>query len=192
MEASRKLSVSKVERTKVFGIAAVAGFVATLAIVGLIMLSEVIISYPLGFFYAVIGNVFPVNGIEASMLGFYMHIITGTSIGIVSAAPIVAINRLYVFMENIMKRLLYGVIMGFLVWIMFFIPISYTYVADVISHLEGGFLDVSGKAINAQEISNKFSSIVGAALAFHIQYGLIYAVITGAFISRRMRILKMI
>jgi hypothetical protein len=190
MEVSKNVRVSGLERTKVFGMAAIAGFVATLTIAGLITVGEAIIVYPRGLFYTVIGNVFGASGDDAAMLGFYLHLVTGTLIGVVAASPIAAIKRLYIFMGHIVKRLLYGTIMGSIVWILFFVPISYTQVANVIENLGDGFLDVSGKMIRAEEISSKFSNIVVSALGFHIQYGLIYAVITGAFINRRMKVLK--
>jgi hypothetical protein len=189
MEAGSSVSIPGTERAKVFGMGALGGLVATLVIVGLILLIEAAIAFPRGLFYTVIGNALGATGTDATMLGFSLHLVTGTLIGVVASAPLAGINKLYVFMDHILKRFLYGVIIGSLVWVLFFLPISYTQVATLLEDLEGGYLNASGKMIRAEDVSNKFTSIVVAALAFHIQYGLIYAVITGTFISRRIKVL---
>jgi len=190
MELGKDVSIPKLERVKIFGIAAVGGFIATLAIVGLILVSETVLTFPRGLFYTVIGNALGASGTDATNIGFYLHLLAGTLIGIVAASPIAAIKRIYVFMGCVEKRLLYGTITGFLVWIFFFVPISYAEVAPTMEKLGDGFLDASGKLIKTKEISDKFSTIVISALGFHIQYGLIYAVITGSFVSKRMKVLN--
>lgn len=187
--ALENTAILKRDRAKVFGFAAVGGFVATLAIVALILVGEAVMAYPRGFFYTVMGNAFGANGDDAMMLGFYLHLLAGTLIGVIAASPIAAMKRLYIFMDNILKRLLYGAVAGSLIWVLFFIPISYIQVAGAIESIGDGFLDVSGKVVKAEEVSSKFTNIVITALGFHIQYGLVYAVITGAFINRRIRIL---
>ncbi len=189
MEAGKSASIPKLEKVKIFGIAAVGGFIASLAIIGLILASETAENYPHGLFYTVIGNTFGVSGAGAMSTGLYLHIVAGTLIGIVAASPMV-INRIYILMRHFEKRLLYGAIVGFLVWIFFFVPISYAEVAPAMERFGGGFLDVSGKLITPNEIMEKFPTIVISALGFHIQYGLIYAVIMGSFISHRMKVLS--
>jgi len=190
MELGKDASIPKLERANIFGIAAVGGFIATLAIVGLILVSETVLTFPRGLFYTVIGNALGASGTDATNIGFYLHLLAGTLIGIVAASPIAAIKRIYVFMGYVEKRLLYGTITGFLVWIFFFVPISYAEVAPTMEKLGDGFLDASGKLIKTKEILDKFSTIVISALGFHIQYGLIYAVITGSFVSKRMKVLN--
>ncbi len=189
MEEGKNASIPKLEKAKVFGIAAVGGLIASLAIIALILASETAVSYPHGLFYTVIGNAVGVNGTNAMSTGLYLHLIAGTLIGIVAASPM-TINRIYILMRDFEKRLLYGAIAGFLVWIFFFVPISYAEVAPAMERLGGGFLDVSGKLITPNEIMEKFPTIVISALGFHIQYGLIYAVIMGSFISHRMKALS--
>jgi len=190
MEVSKNVGIHGLERVRVFGIAAVAGFIATLAIVGLIIISETVLAFPRGLFYAVMGNVLGSGGIDAMSLGLYLHLLAGTSIGVICAAPLAAVKRIYISMYHVEKRLLYGVIVGFVIWISFFVPVSYSMVAPTIEHFGDGFLDVTGKLIKAEEISGKFSTIVIGALGFHIQYGLIYAIITGSFIGRRVKVLN--
>ncbi len=190
MEVSKNLGIHGLERARVFGIAAVAGFIATLAIIGLIIISETALGFPRGLFYAVIGNVLGSGGMDAMNLGLYLHLLAGTSIGVVCAAPIAAIKRVYISMYHVEKRLLYGVIVGFVVWICFFVPVSYSMVAPTIEHLKDGFLDVTGKLIRGEEISGKFSTIIIGALGFHIQYGLIYSIITGSYAGRHVKVLS--
>lgn len=186
MQSKENSRISNHDRMKVLVIAVIAGFVASLVIVGLIMAAESIVSYPRGTFYAIIGNVFGAASDDAVVLGLSLHLLAGTVIGLVAAVPIAAPRRLYTFMEDPVRRLLYGAVFGFIVWILFFVPISYTQVSSVVENVGDGFLDVSGKMIRVEDISDKFSNIVYSALGFHIQYGLIYAVITGAVIRRRL------
>jgi hypothetical protein len=190
MEASENVGIHGLERVRVFGIAAVAAFLATLAIVGLILISETVLAFPRGLFYTVIGNVLGSSGTDAMNLGFYLHLLAGTSIGVIAVAPIAAVKGIYISMYYIERRLLYGAIMGFVIWISFFVPVSYSLVAPTVEHFGHGFLDVTGKLISAEEISSKFSTIVIGALGFHIQYGLIYAIITGSFTARRVKVLN--
>jgi hypothetical protein len=190
MEVGKNVTVRGLERARVFGIAAVAGFIATLAIVGLIMISETVLGFPRGLFYAVIGNVLGSGGTEAMNLGLYLHLLAGTFIGVICATPVAAIKRVYISMYHVEKRLLYGVIVGFVVWILFFVPVSYSMVAPTIEHLKDGFLDVTGKLIRGEEITGKFSTIIFGALGFHIQYGLIYAIITGSYAGRHVKVLS--
>jgi len=189
MEGGKSAIIQKLEKAKIFGIAAVGGFIASLAIIALILASETAAGYPHGLFYTIIGNAFGVSGASAMSTGLYLHIVAGTLIGIVAASPMV-INRIYILMRHFEKRLLYGAMVGFLVWIFFFVPISYAEVAPAMERFGNGFLDVSGKLITTKEIMEKFPTIVISALGFHIQYGLIYAVITGSFISHRMKALS--
>ena len=187
MEVNRNASLHMLERTRILGVAAIGGFIATLAIAGLILVSETMLAFPRGLFYAVVGNALGASGTDAMNLGFYLHLLAGTSIGIISAAPIAAVRRIYISMGDIGKRLSYGTMMGFIVWIAFFVPISYAIVAPTMEHFGDGFLDVTGKLIKTDEISSKFSIIVIGALGFHIQYGLIYAIITGSFVARQLK-----
>ncbi|MEM2759800.1 MAG: hypothetical protein QXU32_10550 [Nitrososphaerales archaeon] len=185
-----EVNIRTLDRVNVFGIAAVSGFVATLAVAGLIIIGETIIAFPQGFFYTVMGKALGVSGMDGMFLGFYLHLLTGTLIGVIAASPIAVMRRMYRFMGNIVKCLLYGAVMGSIVWILFYVPISYTYVVNIVEDLPGGSLNVAGKLIKSEEIMGKFSNIVLSALGFHIQYGLIYAVITGSFISRRLQLVK--
>jgi hypothetical protein len=174
-----------VERAKVFGIGATGGLVATLAIAVLIFAGETALLFPRGLFYNVLGSVLGASGNVATNIGFSLHLIAGTVIGIVSAAPIVGVKRVYLSMGRIERRLAYGIALGIAVWALFFVPVSYTLVAPVIEHLGDGFLDVAGRLISVEEISAKFPAIITAALGFHIQYGLVYSVITGSFVGKR-------
>lgn len=82
------VSLPKYSMKKVMIFGAGSGFVARWAVSILLVLGEIEIGFPEGMFYAVIGMILGTYGLSAVYLGFGLHLLTGTIIGIVSASMI--------------------------------------------------------------------------------------------------------
>ena len=69
------------ERSLILG--AVSGFVATWSISVILSLTEYFFGYPVGIFYSILGLKLGIEDLGlASNIGFMLHIITGTIIGL--------------------------------------------------------------------------------------------------------------
>lgn len=102
---------------------ALAGHIAAWSILGLIFLVDANMRLPTGTFYSVIGVTFGLHGISAMSLGFILHLITGTVIGILFGYLTSVIKGFNI--NKIGKALLLSVITGCVTWAVLFIPITF-------------------------------------------------------------------
>ena len=115
--------------------------------------------------------------------GFILHIITGTLLGFMIAIPFLR-NKEYSLKLTKYSEL-YGSIFGFVIWAIFFVPISLMVVLPEISQISMVILQqtptgiISG--INTNSLQATVWETIVLALPFNVFYGLTVGIIIKSF-----------
>ena len=172
-----------------------AGFISSIAISGLLLLVEKSVSLPVGTFYIMLSSAFIQSQdyyiIDNIILGFILHLITGSIIGLVMCIPFI------VFKDKSLRYLQkyavgYGLGFGFALWSFFFIPITLWMILPI--------LDASQDKTIIQEVpaqvdvmfsTDKLAMLVDrimiGAIAFNMLYGLLVATMIKSFFEYRLK-----
>jgi hypothetical protein len=164
----------------------IAGAISSLCVSSLILLSEKVIGIPVGTFYLIITDALlhsSSTSVSYVTYGFILHIVTGTLLGFIIAIPFLR-NR-----QNSLKLTkyseLYGSIFGFVIWAIFFVPISLMVVLPETSQISMVILQqtptgiVSG--INTNSLQATVWETIVLALPFNVFYGLVVGIIIKSF-----------
>ncbi|MEM0364602.1 MAG: hypothetical protein QXE95_02335 [Candidatus Nitrosocaldus sp.] len=179
-------SIQVRDKVKVLAFGLLAGLISTLVVSGLIFAGEALMNYPHGLFYLIIGYSLGFGEPDALGMGMAMHILTGVLIGLVASTPVVTVGRLFRALSNFNTALIYGIIVGVLVWLIFFLPVSYMIVMPTLEGYNGIVSDRSGRILTDLNLS--FAKVIYYAIGLHIQFGIVYSIITSASIERMMKI----
>jgi hypothetical protein len=172
-----------------------AGFISSIAISGLLLLVEKSVSLPVGTFYIMLSSAFIQSQdyyvIDNIILGFILHLITGSIIGLVMCIPFI------VFKDKSLRYLQkyavgYGLGFGFALWSFFFIPITLWMILPI--------LDASQDKTIIQEVpaqvdvmfsTDKLAILVDrimiGAIAFNMLYGLLVAIMIKSLFEYRLK-----
>ncbi len=164
-------------RVSIVAKGALAGLLASTVIALLIFIAELIIGYPNGIFYTVISDALSIDtmiGYNSTLIGLLLHLIAGTVIGVIASIPSSIMLSL---LANLERCMLYGTILGIVIWITVFLPISYLLIIPLLNTHEYELLDRNGSMITSDDLKEQFNRIVYSAIGFHIQYGIIYSII---------------
>jgi hypothetical protein len=101
----------------------IAGLTAAWAIFGFILAIDSELNLPPGTFYKMIGLAFGIDSSYAVYIGFLLHMITGTIIGIVYSTLSKNIKKLYI--TSVYKGVGTGILTGVVVWVILFLPLNY-------------------------------------------------------------------
>lgn len=178
-------------RTLSFGL--VAGLVSSIAVSGLILLVEKISSLPVGTFYYVLisalTNSYSSNAETVIALGFAVHLLAGSFIGIVMSIPFIVLRNIYggginkrtSFLEKYSS--VYGLAFGFGLWLVVFLPITFIIVIPLLNSFEYQDIMIRQRVPTGEVSSASFfgllsmiDRIIYGALAFNIFYGLLSAI----------------
>ena len=164
----------------------IAGAISSLCVSSLILLTEKVIDIPVGSFYFIIIDALlhsSSTSVSYVTYGFILHIVTGTLLGFIIAIPFLR-NKQYSLKLTKYSEL-YGSIFGFVIWAIFFVPISLMVVLPEISQISMVILQqtptgiVSG--INTNSLQATVWEIIVLALPFNVFYGLIVGIIIKSF-----------
>jgi len=111
---------------------------------------------------------------NSTLVGLLLHLIAGTVIGVIASVPLSSMLSL---LANLERCMLYGIILGIVIWISVFLPISYLLIIPLLNTHEYELLDRNGSMITSDDLKEQFNRIVYSAIGFHIQYGIIYSII---------------
>jgi hypothetical protein len=183
-------------RTVYFGL--VAGLISSLAISGLILLVEKINSLPVGTFYYVLvsalTNSYSSNTETVIAIGLAAHLLAGSFLGLVMSIPFIILrnmrgganNRMITFMEKYTS--VYGIAFGFGLWLVVFLPITFTIVIPLLNSFEFQDIIIRQRVPTGEVTSATFygllsmmDRIIYGALAFNIFYGLVTAIMLQSF-----------
>jgi hypothetical protein len=195
MKQNRQFTGSPL-RTVYFGL--VAGLVSSLAISGLILLVEKINSLPVGTFYYVLvsalTNSYSSNTETVIAIGLAAHLLAGSFLGLVMSIPFIILrnlrgganNRIITFIEKYTS--VYGIAFGFGLWLVVFLPITFTIVIPLLNSFEFQDIIIRQRVPTGEVTSATFygllsmmDRIIYGALALNIFYGLITAIMLQSF-----------
>ena len=183
-------------RTVYFGL--VAGLISSLAISGLILLVEKINSLPVGTFYYVLvsalTNSYSSNTETVIAIGLAAHLLAGSFLGLVMSIPFIILrnmrgganNRIITLIEKYTS--VYGIAFGFGLWLVVFLPITFTIVIPLLNSFEFQDIIIRQRVPTGEVTSATFygllsmmDRIIYGALAFNIFYGLVTAIMLQSF-----------
>ena len=164
----------------------IAGAISSLCVSSLILLTEKVIGIPVGTFYLIIIDALlhsSSTSVSYVTYGFILHIVTGTLLGFIIAIPFLR-NKQYSLKLTKYSEL-YGSIFGFVIWVIFFVPISLMVVLPEISQISMVILQqtptgiVSG--INTNSLQATVWEAIVLALPLNVFYGLVVGIIIKSF-----------
>ena len=164
----------------------IAGAISSLCVSSLILLTEKVIGIPVGTFYLIIIDALlhsSSTSVSYVTYGFILHIVTGTLLGFIVAIPFLRNKQYSVKLTKYSE--LYGSIFGFVIWAIFFVPISLMVVLPEISQISMVILQqtptgiVSG--INTNSLQETVWETIVLALPFNVFYGLVVGIIIKSF-----------
>jgi hypothetical protein len=183
-------------RTVYFGL--VAGLISSLAISGLILLVEKINSLPVGTFYYVLvsalTNSYSSNTETVIAIGLAAHLLAGSFLGLVMSIPFIILrnlrgganNRIITFIEKYTS--VYGIAFGLGLWLVVFLPITFTIVIPLLNSFEFQDIIISQRVPTGEVTSATFygllsmmDRIIYGAIALNIFYGLVTAIMLQSF-----------
>ena len=102
---------------------AFAGLIATWSLSSAIAASELVLGLQIGTFYSIVGISLGLNNvITAAVVGFGLHLLTGTALGALLGA--IGIRWKKIRMLNPYKSSLVGIGTGLAIWLVLFLPIT--------------------------------------------------------------------
>lgn len=195
MKQNRQFTGSPL-RTVYFGL--VAGLISSLAISGLILLVEKINSLPVGTFYYVLvsalTNSYSSNTETVIAIGLAAHLLAGSFLGLVMSIPFIILrnlrgganNRTITFIEKYTS--VYGIVFGFGLWLVVFLPITFTIVIPLLNSFEFQDIIIRQRVPTGEVTSATFygllsmmDRIIYGAIALNIFYGLVTAIMLQSF-----------
>ena len=195
MKQNRQFTGSPL-RTVYFGL--VAGLVSSLAISGLILLVEKINSLPVGTFYYVLvsalTNSYSSNTETVIAIGLTAHLLAGSFLGLVMSIPFIILrnlrgganNRIITLIEKYTS--VYGIAFGFGLWLVVFLPITFTIVIPLLNSFEFQDIIIRQRVPTGEVTSATFygllsmmDRIIYGAIALNIFYGLVTAIMLQSF-----------
>jgi hypothetical protein len=179
-----------------FGV--VAGLISSLGISGLILLVEKINSLPVGTFYYVLvsalTNSYSSNTEGVVITGLALHLAAGSFLGFIMSIPLVLLRKAH---ENdTIKKVsflqkyssVYGITFGFVLWLLIFLPITFTIVIPLLESFELRDIMIRQRVPTGQVAETTFygllsmmDRIIYGALALNIFYGLLTAILLQSF-----------
>jgi hypothetical protein len=178
---------SKFKRVPYTGIlyGAIAGFIASWSISTAIAIAEVVLGLQISTFYSILGlsSGLTDNFGTAAYLGFGLHIVTGTILGIVVGYIITR------WKESIMlkhyKGTLIGMAAGIIIWLVLFLPITALLIQPSINYIVTVLALDSQRQVLADSINQSIRNIALAAIAFHLIWGAIFGYIMTSLLRIR-------
>jgi hypothetical protein len=168
---------------------AVCGLVAAWAIFGLILAAGAQLALPPGTFYQMVGVSLGQHAEwPAIYLGFVLHMITGTIIGIVYM--IISDRIRWLRTDSTPKTFGTGVLTGIVVWAVLFIPLHSFLIEPTLQNMLSTSPVGSPLQLMAQRLVQMSDSILYGALVMHLIFGAVLGFMARIATSSRGRIEK--
>jgi hypothetical protein len=164
---------------------AFAGLIGTLLICLGIAAAELASGLQIGTFYSVIGITLGLNNvINASYLGFGLHLLIGMVLGMILGGIGIRWKKIRSLMLIPSKSSLFGIGAGIVIWLLLFLPITSLLIQPSIQRITVILAIAWQKAILADQLSHSITNIALIAIVFHLVWGAIF----GFAISSLLRI----
>ena len=155
----------------------IAGFISAWAISGLLVIVDIISGTPAGTFFAVIGISLGFNDpVTAQYVGFVLHVITGMAAGNVFGQISLFWSKVAPY--NSKKGLVSGMIVGIMLWIVLFVPLT---TFGIQPRLDSFTSSAPNQYIYniADDFQGLYPIIIVGSLGFHLIYGALAGFISG-------------
>jgi hypothetical protein len=170
---------------------ALAGFIASSLISLAIAGAELAFGLPIGTFYSVIGIILGLNNvINASYLGFGLHLLIGILLGIALGAVGIRWEKLRSLMLIPYKSSLFGVGAGIVIWLILFLPITTLLIQPSIQRIVVILAIAWQKPVLADQLSNSITNIAVIAIVFHLVWGALFGFSLSSLLRTRVYKIK--
>ncbi len=189
------IGVTGAKASTYFGWGALGGFVGAI-LMGIVMMiaaaamgvTPLIMMLAMGI--GVLG-LSPTGGMATAMGGLILHLFDGVVIGLLLAAISFGVKR-FLFIDSVRRGAYIGLLAGFLVWLVFGLPILLAVmphamveaVAGPMAAAKGVPVSMVAPMVKAKLVS-MMGAMAGAFLVAHLAYGLLWGVFIGYAVSRR-------
>jgi hypothetical protein len=178
-----------------FAYGLIAGFVSSIAISGLLLLVEKSVSLPVGTFYIMLSSALIQSqdyySIDNIILGFLLHLITGSIIGLVMCIPFIVLKDKS--LRSLQKYVVaYGLGFGFALWSFFFIPITFWIILPILDASQGKTIiqEVPAQVdvmFSTDKLAMLVDRIMTGAIAFNMFYGLLVSIMIKSLFEYRLK-----
>ncbi len=150
---------------------ALAGFIATWFISAAMVAAELILGLQISLFYYVVGSSLGINDTtSATYLGFSLHILVGTILGVV-VGVIIFRWRKKVTSPRRGRRTLIGIGAGIIIWFVFFLPTTTLIIEPTLYNI--ALLSSESQKRILNDLNPFIRNVVISAIAFHMVWGAI-------------------
>ena len=168
----------RASRRRMIKVGALAGFTASLLVSLLIGLSELVMGLPSGMYFSVLGTVIGITTLGTAEYGIYLgwiaHLLTGSAIGAIFGAMMVMLPVCDV--KNKAQTIVYGLLAGFLAFIVLFNPISRLGIEPgLVETLTVVMSDYSSVLIK-NTVNEIMSTLLAGSIIMHLVYGAILGI----------------
>jgi hypothetical protein len=170
---------------------ALAGFIASSLISLAIAGAELAFGLPIGTFYSVIGIILGLNNvINASYLGFGLHLLIGILCGMAIGAIGIRWEKIRSLMLIPYKSSLFGVGAGIVIWLILFLPITTILIQPSIQRIVVILAIAWQKPVLADQLSNSITSIALIGIVFHLVWGALFGFSISSLLRTRVYKIK--
>lgn len=172
---------------RAIGVGLIAGFIASLAISAVILIVEKVTGIPVGSFYLVLMAALTAShhySFDMIVSGSLLHFVAGSIIGLFMAMPLAIMrNKRLVSIKNIDRYSpVYGLVFGFALWSLVFMPTTFLLVLPFLANFENHVITQRDPTYHVtsfatSELLSMQNKIIVGALAFNMLYGLLAAII---------------
>ena len=155
-----------------------AGFIASWGISGLLVIIDFISQTPPGSFFGAIGvSLGYYDPITAPLVGFALHILTGTIAGNIFGQVSLFWKRISPY--NPKHGLKTGMILGAVLWAVLFVPVAIMAIQPMLNSFSTGTTPNQYVYSIASNFDDLFGIIIFGSLIFHLIYGALLGFMAG-------------
>ncbi len=155
-----------------------AGFIAAWGISGLLVIIDLISQTPAGSFFGAIGiSLGYYDPVNAPLVGFVLHILTGTIAGNIFGQVSLFWKRISPYDSK--HGLKTGTVVGGVLWTTLFVPVAVLVMQPMLDSFNLGITPNQYVYSVASTFSNLFGIIIFGSLVFHLIYGALMGFMAG-------------
>ena len=161
-----------------------AGFIAAWGISGLLVIIDVISQTPPGSFFGAIGvSLGYYDPITAPLIGFGLHLLTGTIAGNIFGQVSLFWKRISPY--NSKHGLKTGMMVGGVLWAVLFVPVAILEIQPMLNSFNTGTTPNQYVYSIASNFGGLFGIIIFGSLIFHLIYGALLGFMAGKMMEIR-------
>ncbi|WP_268542033.1 hypothetical protein [Candidatus Nitrosotenuis cloacae] len=164
--------MSRTEMYSKAKVGCIAGLVGGFALFSSFFWIDSEVGVPFGTFYKAVGTVVGLDGMGATVFGFFAHMLTAALIGAVFCVCSTFHRLLHI--SSVQKGLVGGAVTGMQVYAIFFMPITLYVMLPMLSAQASGLIPATQEDMMISKILvDTFQQIMWGALVLHVLYGVV-------------------